>query len=250
MPLSTLPHDLMSTHIACFLGLVSFLQLRTACKGLNDMFLQHMNDSPATWMPLVTSAGFTWATPYVLEHMKKGNLTLLRLLYQFRPALCFPPAADAFCLWVTVKSVTDHTTLCVATSGKYSRFCWENNRWCFHMNFEWRSKRSSVVKHVVPRNRPQRAGDRWIVETSIELYMWSKIGMTKIGAVEIGMPNKFGSATDFIYNRIYVCLTSDAVTVGVNSCSPHMAEIFQKYADNPLNYPPLFNQFANTEPEP
>ena len=218
------------------------------------MFLKHVNDSPAFWMPLVTSAGFTWASPYVLEHMKKINLTLVRILYQFRPTPCFPPATDAFCLWVAVKSVTHHTTLCVATSAKNAGFSLMHTRWCFEMALEWRSNRSSVVKeHVVSKDGLERSSDRWLFQTSIELYMWSKIGMTKIGTVEIGVPNDDAfDATNFIADRIFVNLTSDSVTVGVCRRIGHIFDVieldeFDKYS-NPLNYPPIFNYFAKTGP--
>ena len=79
-----------------------------------------------------------------------------------------------------VKSATDHTTLGIADSCSCEHLHeWDEGRWCFTMDIDWRTDRTSVVKeHTNPIDGD--TFDRWIVKTSIELYLWLSTGFMKL----------------------------------------------------------------------
>ena len=215
-------------YIASFLSFVSVLQLRRGCLKLNDMFMHHINPVTTIWIPMVTSANPFWATvlttPKLMECLKRNETTLLELLYIFRYSQALPSlASECICIFAVVKSVTDHAILGVA-STMHARSVWEYGQWEIEMKIEWRTDRSAVVQHVVPPNHPNEAGDRWIVKTSIELYMWCHMGMTKLVACDIDLPDILDTgaygAGEYISEDIQVCLHASTVTLYITDKEP------------------------------
>ena len=259
MPLFALPNDVMCAHIACLMGLASIMQFRGVCKTFNDMFLNYINVTPAIWMPMVTSVGFIPAA-LLLENV--NGVTLLHTLFLCRPTQVLPSlASQCICVWAVVKNGTDDTILGVATTLKYDGIWWEGGYWTFALDLEWWcTDCSSVVKHVVPEYG--QPGDRWVVNASIDLYMWSKKGMTKLGTADIDLPSGGAEgAGNEISDEVRVILFSDMVELCIFDKEPDAngrfystsddfdddgkqtdaAEICKKYA-NLIHYQPIYDQ--------
>ena len=88
------------------------------------------------------------------------------------------------------------------------------------MGINWRTDRSSVVKHFDLGNEVWN-GDRWIIKTCIEIYLWSIQGLTKIGDAYVDPPREeppssmaFGSGED-LGAHMHVTLHADVVTFSI-----------------------------------
>jgi hypothetical protein len=222
MPLSTLSDELCA-HVASFLCLTSLLRFREACRSLNRIFLNHIDGRLAVWTPIiVASTNLMWNMPSWMEFLLKKRASLLTTLHYFRPSQALPTtASECIGIFAVVKSAVDHTTLGVACSlelGTLRQHEWEDGTWCFVMDITWRTDRTSVVKHTLANT--DRAGDRWVVKTSIHLYLLSMLGVTKLAAVDVDTPKAtaFGASADLPYNNgddghTFVVLHADTVTL-------------------------------------
>ena len=220
-----LPEDVY-VHICSLLCLVSVMQLRTACKSLNDSFKQYINTSMLISGSMLKSSNFMWYFPG-LEYHLVARVDLLALLRVFRISPVLPSlASNCHGIFAVVKSATDNSTLGVANSvvevEDQDQHMWEDGSWRFEMGIRWRTDRSSVVKYFDLGNE-ERNGDRWIIKTFIEIYLWSNKGLTKIGDVYLDQPEAevygdlhlgFGTHQE-IGEHMCVFLHADVVTFAV-----------------------------------
>ena len=83
------------------------------------------------------------------------------------------------------------------------------------MEIDWLTDRTSFVKeHTNPYNG--NTFDRWIVKTSVELYLWMSTGFMKlaVGDIELSDPTAAGSHND-MSDGVQVFLHADYVTLNV-----------------------------------
>ena len=166
---------------------------------------------------MLESSNLIWNVPHLVHGQDINLLSLSRL---FRPSLVLPSlASNCFGIFAAVKSVTDNSTLGVAESFSVGHQ-WTDGQWLFEMGINWRTDRSSVVKHFDLGNEVWN-GDRWIIKTFIEIYLWSVEGLTKIGDAYLTPPSKedlssmaFGSGED-LGAHMHVTLHADVVTFSI-----------------------------------
>jgi len=85
------------------------------------------------------------------------------------------------------------------------------------MDINWRTDRTSVVAYTTAVEKPdiKRTGDRWMIKTSIDIFLSSRTGIVKLRAVDMDLPERddFGACCD-MSDDIFVILRAD--TVGFN----------------------------------
>lgn len=144
----------------------------------------------------------------------------------------------------TVKRATDHVTLGTCMSMLCPQHFWENGQWRFDMEIDWRVDRSSVVKNVIG----DLDGERWIIKTFVEIYLWSAVGLTKIASVYLEpLPTLLPTLhANFIldayigeHKHIYVGLSPANVAFGIDDVE---ADWWTEYIDTDATFVDGYDQ--------